>query len=148
MNIPESVAGERAEILKAISGPYGPEVRIGNLNYEFMGWRFHLTRFATDSSGENQNAQMLCWKEIINPEAPGLIQAYKNIRISSGPLPPKEEMDKLLSAAAAWLIAHWWDHALKMCPCQNDDAGGKFRHTVTEALLQYDDDRRSRVPSS
>lgn len=38
--------------------------------------------------------------------------------------------------AIAWLISHWYEHALMVCDCQNpDDDKGNFRSGFVETLI-------------
>lgn len=106
-----------------------PEWRL----FTFMGWKFEIRSHVSPVSGEIgiEGSFMLLWKKLINPETPQLIYSYRGI--GSGHL-AKER-------AAAWLIAHWWEHALDICPCQHgkrdDAAGSNFRYHVIESLLWY-----------
>lgn len=95
--------------------------------YLFMGFRLKVTQSPIGDWG-----QVLLWKKLIHPEAPNLIYSYHSF-------------DRYgcftLEMACAWLIAHWWEHALDICPCQGgvkDDAkGSTFRHAVMESIMWY-----------
>ncbi len=42
--------------------------------------------------------------------------------------------------AAAWLIAHWWEHFMHNCPCQVDDAKPSgFRQAFIGTLLYLEE---------
>lgn len=97
--------------------------------YVFAGWNFRLSETQTD---------------------PGIIflRLYKK-------LPYPEDPTKVLSASwgdesqkprlAAWLIGHWYEHLLQICPCLHgvrDQAvdegdGSNFRRAMIESLLWY-----------
>jgi hypothetical protein len=92
----------------------------------FMGWRFRITEMP-----DSLQPHVLLMKRLPYPERPGLELSY-HIGYPGRP-----------EYSCAWLIAHWWEHALRICPCQNgihdDQKGSRFREQMIESLLWYAD---------
>jgi len=68
---------------------------------------------------------LLCWAELLNPEAPGLIQSYHSYSDVGG-------FDR--TTAAAWLISHWYEHALNICECLGGEPS-HFRWAFIDTIL-------------
>lgn len=98
--------------------------------YAFMGWKFHIVPML-------DTCYLRCFKLLLNPEAPELTLSVYSC---GNPNPTYFDMAK----GGAWLIAHWWEHALDICPCQHgvhdDEKGSQFRQTMIESLMMYHHD--------
>ena len=82
--------------------------------FTFCGWAFF-------DDGEKL---LISYHRLPNPHPPEAYYAYKTYGRVFG----REH-------AAAWLIAHWFEHYMNTCPCLNGDKPSKFRHACIEALL-------------
>ena len=99
--------------------------------YIFAGWKF----WVNESPIESDTVILRLYKKLPYPE-----DANKVMSASWG---PRSEMPRL----AAWLIGHWYEHLLQICPCLHgvrDEAvdegdGSPFRKAVIESLLWYHD---------
>ena len=89
--------------------------------YSFAGWEF----WQVEQDGK---AMLILEKELLNPHPPNAILSYKCFQQGTDP-----------REAAAWLIAHWYEHALDICPCQHGEEGNarsiRFRHYCMDSLL-------------
>ena len=99
-------------------------------NYTFAGWEFERR----DDTGGDMNINVLIlWKELKNPHPPDAVLSYKGFGKAYG-----------VEYAAAWLIAHWYEHKLQICPCQNgeepdaNESSLRFRAAFIESLLFYE----------
>lgn len=82
--------------------------------YYYAGWEFA-------DNGE----QLFLDRRIPNPHPPGLVVSFSNYGLSY----PRER-------AAAWLISHWYEHLLQVCPCiKEGDTDNNFRKAFMETLL-------------
>jgi hypothetical protein len=92
--------------------------------FRFAGWEFaDRTDPKYPLVGSLLSAHLLH-----NPESPDLVYAYKGYKVGS-PHSGREY-------AAAWLIAHWWEHYLHSCACLLDDhKPSAFRHALRDTLL-------------
>lgn len=119
----------------------------GNLDsFEFMGWRFRMM------GGGVGTGTLCCFKPLINPFPPGAYYSFHCFRVlevgeltgtNAAAIAHYQEMIK--KEAAAWLIAHWYEHALILCPCQTDaerenedHKPSNFRRALISSLLWYD----------
>jgi hypothetical protein len=113
--------------------------------FEFMGWRFsnvHIYNSGPDVVGTN----LFCWKRLFNPERPNAVYSQANFRYSNYDstlyrcMPDRLKFHRT-KECAAWLIAHWWEHYLEICPClhgeRDDKEDSNFRRAVIQALLWY-----------
>lgn len=83
-------------------------------HYFFAGWEFR----------DNGRVLMLDLP-ITNPHPPEAILSYH----SYGP-------DFSRERAAAWLISHWYEHKLEVCPCiREGDSDNNFRRAFIESIL-------------
>lgn len=97
--------------------------------YIFMGWRFKVR----ETYECPETIVLGLYKKLPYPEDP-----EKLMSVSFG---PRRELPKL----AAWLIAHWFEHLLRICPClhgERDQAldegdGSPFRKAMIQSLLWY-----------
>lgn len=68
--------------------------------------------------------------ELLNPENPKEVQAFRGYN----PEYPDDVAGR--KYAAAWLISHWYEHALKMCRCQNGyGESHNFTHSFIATIL-------------
>lgn len=118
--------------------------------FEFMGWRFGQSIMTP----EGDTGMLVCYKPLLNPFPPGALYSYKTFRIFNplkipyATLPPDtiaEYQVQEKNTAAAWLITHWYEHALVVCPCQadaerenEDHRPSNFRSAMLSALTWYD----------
>jgi len=118
----------------------------GKQLFEFMGWKFAV-RHQHLAHESDPATYLYCYKRLFNPEKPGEVYSQCNFSWSNAEIalyrgtPDRKKRD-LTKRCAAWLIAHWWEHYLEICPClkgeRNDDEDSNFRKTVIESLLWYD----------
>jgi hypothetical protein len=95
--------------------------------FVFMGWSF-LEKQIPETPGE---IGLMLYKKLPYPENPDAFLSY-----SKGSV--KERM-------AAWLIAHWFEHLLQICPCRDgkrdkavdEGEGSNFRKAVINSLIWY-----------
>jgi hypothetical protein len=87
--------------------------------YTFNGWSFPVIWTL-------EYSEMLCFKACYKNGIKGL--TYKILRDRCG-----EEYRK----AAAWFIAHWWEHKLEICPCLGTHQDSNFMDTVIASQLYY-----------
>lgn len=100
-----------------------------NAPYILAGWKFARR----EDPVRTDHIYLLLYKKLPYPEAPGLDRSY-----ATGPVGNEAHL-------AAWLIGHWYEHLLNICPCQNGvrdeslDAGdgSPFRQAVIKSLLWY-----------
>lgn len=119
---------------------YTPPLGDKNLyNFDFAGWHFHDIGLAADPSSIYQRrGTLLLWGVLYNPEHGCDYLSYHGY--SEAPMwSSPEEYEKINGRkfAAAWLIAHWYEHFMHTCPCLVDD--GKpthFRYACIQALLE------------
>jgi hypothetical protein len=94
-----------------------PEPDNPKFNYVFMGWKFLV--------GENPRGgyQVVSWHRLHNPETPSTIYSFK--------------LSDSIDYACAWLISHWYEHLLNICPClgPDKDRDNNFRRAFIEAVL-------------
>jgi hypothetical protein len=105
--------------------PPVPSPQFAEPLFSFSGWVFadRVDPKHPETSGSLLSAHLLH-----NPERPDLVYAYKGYR--PGLLREGREY------AAAWLIAHWWEHYLHCCACLVDDhKPSNFRRALIETLL-------------
>jgi hypothetical protein len=102
-------------------------------NFEFSGWKFKFTPPQGRDSGV-----LILYKQLENPHPPDLFLSYRTYRTEGAePFVGKQY-------AAAWLIAHWYEHKLKICACMNgeepdlDGSSIGFRHALIKYLLLYE----------
>jgi hypothetical protein len=82
--------------------------------YHYAGWEF-----------ADNGREIFLDKHIPNPHPPGLVVSFFSYEKTY----PREE-------AAAWLISHWYEHLLQVCPCINEgDTDNNFRTAFMETLL-------------
>jgi hypothetical protein len=95
----------------------GPRPEVEKNNFEFMGWKFWSTPHP------REGYIVRSFHRLHNPESENLIYSYK--------------LDKTRERAAAWLISHWFEHLLDICPCQSLDKDGdnNFRRAFIETVL-------------
>ena len=127
-------SGCNANILHDITEEFILSRKKGSCLYKFLGFTFEMSRI------EVQDVEMIylrLWKRLVHPEAPQLIYSFSSVAGVDLILNREETIAK----AAAWLIAHWWEHALDICPCQNgvrdDKEGSSFRKYLIDILLWY-----------
>lgn len=80
--------------------------------------------------GTGETGYVVCSNELENPEKLELV-------LSQHMFDPTDQ--KSFRFALAWLIAHWWEHKLRICPClpQDDKELSHFRDAFVESLLVY-----------
>jgi len=91
-----------------------------------FGWDFMNMPLPIESDGVSR-ATLRSLHRLPNPESPGFIYAYKNYRVGSPGMG--------IEYAAAWLIAHWFEHLFATCACLNNGESGRFRFGVIETLM-------------
>ena len=103
--------------------------RVSIQPYIFAGWKFKVMEHPADPNG----VTLMLYKKLPYPEAPAkFLSAAWGLDIDKPRL-------------AAWLIGHWYEHLLQICPCLHgvrDQAvdegdGSPFRKAVIESLLWY-----------
>lgn len=101
----------------------------------FCGWSFAYCDGMTPSGG--LYVVLMSYHRLLNPEEPTLIHSYwtRELPGSPGAEIPDYVIDGLLREGCAWLIAHWWSHALDICECQTGRESG-FREALTVELLR------------
>lgn len=110
--------------------------------FEFAGWKFIDTEPHTTSDTEitgRKTGILRLYAVLHNPEH-GAYLSYHTYSEAPAYLPEKEkvrydwELGKYF--AAAWLIAHWYEHYFHNCPCQvNDAKPSHFRFAFIETML-------------
>ena len=109
-----------------------------NTAHVFMGWRFEIRKNA-HIGGEDMTFIRLM-KRLIHPEAPDKVISVSWFPCDGFEIGDKNYHNKIVWSCA-WLIAHWWEHALDICPCQHgvhdDEKGSTFRQYVIDSLLWY-----------
>lgn len=115
--------------------------------FEFMGWKFGVTNIAS-ANEPCYKTFLMCWKRLFNPEHLGEVYSQSSFLHTQYEMSLYRGMpDRLIlhhtRKCAAWLIAHWWEHYLEICPCLNgerdDREDSNFRRAVIESLLWYDE---------
>ena len=112
----------------------------------FMGWEFSVTH------AQDDRIYLKCYKRLFNPEKAGEVLSHYAFdpevlydHSIYRECPPRFIID-LKKRAAAWLIAHWWEHYLNICPClhgdRDDQEDSPFRQSVISGLLWYDQHAR------
>ena len=101
-----------------------PEHPYNGKTFTFMGWEF-ADREVMTSDGK-LTGYLLSWHILPNPEAPNLIYSYKGYW-------PEQPGSR--TYAAAWLISHWFEHYMGVCPCLHGDGPSNFRTAFIETLL-------------
>jgi hypothetical protein len=102
----------------------------GTNNYTFMGYHFEDSYQHPDPD----RGWLLFHAVLHNPEAPNMTHSYHGyIRKLAGRWGGREW-------AAAWLIAHWHEHALNICGCQGhgrnaDEDALKFRYEFIDKVM-------------
>jgi hypothetical protein len=97
--------------------------------YIFAGWKFRVYESPTDPDG----VTLRLFKKLPYPESPS--------KFMSASWGLRSDMPRL----AAWLIGHWYEHLLQVCPClhgERDQAvdegdGSPFRKAIIQSLLWY-----------
>jgi hypothetical protein len=97
--------------------------------YFFMGWRFRVSLLPNMLGGNG----LMLYKKLPYPENPDACLSY-----AWGSEENKAHL-------AAWLIGHWFEHLLQICPClhgQRDQSvdegdGSPFRKAMIDSLLWY-----------
>jgi hypothetical protein len=85
--------------------------------FNFLGWEFR-----------DEDRYLVLEKELLNPHPPEATLSYK---CYSKP--------ERRSYAAAWLISHWYEHALEICPCiQQGDSNNNFRRAFIDVVLKME----------
>lgn len=115
--------------------------------FSFAGWTFSV-RTVHNPNEVVPKTYLFCYKRLFNPETPSEVYSQVNFsddgfsRLLYGEaMPPRLKLEKQ-KRCAAWLIAHWWEHYLEICPClggkRDDGEDSNFRRSVIESLLWYD----------
>ena|SRR5215472_7724591 len=107
--------------------------------FEFMGWKF-------GDRPHGQQGLLSCFKPLLNPfpkDAYWSYCTYELLGLGDVPLGPRRDtlQSFVKKRAAAWLIAHWYEHALVVCPCQQEaeeDKPSNFREAVISGLIWWD----------
>lgn len=109
-------------------------------------WRFTISR-VHKCSDINEFVYLHCYKKLHNPENPGedlsfsyfTLSGYDNVLYRRM---PEGLLDWKMREAAAWLVAHWYEHYFNICPCianvHDDEKGSLFRQGVIRGLLYQD----------
>lgn len=114
-------------------------------NYTFAGWEFsdRAYELSVNDYGGRRRHTLVLWKELENPHPPTWIYSYCGWT-ESGDRPQDQRHRRGIEYAAAWLIAHWYEHKLRICSCQHgeepdDNASSlRFREAFIESLLFYE----------
>lgn len=109
-------------------------------NWCFAGWEFNVTPLYQPQSIRYRVGHVMLHARLHNPEGPGLDSSCHNY--TEGGLWTVE-------CAAAWLIAHWWEHYMHSCDCLVDDGKpSHFRWWFIETLLDLEGLRPAREINS
>jgi hypothetical protein len=93
--------------------------------YVYCGWEFGWEWILEPARAlPEHRLVMVSRHRLEHPEAPNLVYGYW-----IGPSIPDDirdqlvcrDLDYLKREGAAWLMAHWWEHRLQVCPCQNGE---------------------------
>ncbi len=103
--------------------------------YEFMGWKF---KHSTVLSKGCHVTILTSYKGLFNPFPPNAQIAISTFIGEKSDVSYSVNMKR----AAAWLIAHWWEHYLNICPCltsgSDHEEETNFSKAVINSLLWYD----------
>jgi hypothetical protein len=101
-------------------------------NFDFAGWHFNDSGLigvdANYPNGSRKVGHIRLTAILHNPEGNAYF-SYHNYDDSG--FCSREY-------AAAWLIAHWYEHYMHTCPCQvNDEKPTRFRYACIKGLLLF-----------
>lgn len=105
-------------------------------NFHFAGWHFNDWFPNADPVTGRRGGSLLLWAVLHNPEGNAYLSYHSYCEAPLWYDP--EEYEKIAGRkfAAAWLIAHWYEHYMHTCPCQVDDAKPtNFRNACIQTLL-------------
>jgi hypothetical protein len=120
---------------------YLPPCPIGNPMPSVTEYEFAGCKFLDHSEGANsifdpmvmqgtRHAFLTFHAELMNPEKEGEVHAFKGYN------PDFHRFGDGRKYAAAWLISHWYEHALKLCRCQlGYGESHHFTHAFISTLL-------------
>lgn len=103
-----------------------PEITYSGPTFTFMGWEFNYHEYTSEGYS---GGHLVSWHRLVNADPPNAIYAYKCYKPGS--------TEATREYAAAWLIAHWFEHYMGICPCLHGDGPSNFRTACIEALLSY-----------
>jgi hypothetical protein len=103
-----------------------PEEAYNCQTFTFMGWEFKDHPFTDPAYPDIRQAHLISFHKLHNPHPPEACYAYIGYK-------PDAPGDR--EYAAAWLISHWFEHYMGVCPCLHGDGPSNFRTAFIETLL-------------
>jgi hypothetical protein len=119
---------------------YTPPLGHPGYNFDFAGWHFHFYLEPLKDGEMRRRGYVLLWAVLHNPEHGTDYLSFHGYSEAPEGYLDKEEYEKFAGRkfAAAWLIAHWYEHYMHTCPCLIDDhKPTNFRRACINALLEF-----------
>jgi hypothetical protein len=103
-------------------------------------WEFMLT-VKRSSRFPVETVFLRSFHRLDNPESPDAVYSvWFHESLSEWGNLPARVRDELVSSGCAWLMSHWWEHKLNVCPCigAEKDKDNNFRHEFIATTLSLD----------
>lgn len=103
------------------------------------GWDFTL-RITESPFHPVKSIVVGSYHKLENPESPELIYSYSFQNVPEFERIPARYLNDLIREQCAWLMSHWWEHKLKVCPCIDGrgEEENNFRREFMRSVLMFD----------